>query len=116
MRAGHVGLSGVLSHCKANLEKPGHHLRLSEERIIIKLAKAEEENIDTDTAVTRHLESFHCTDHAVRFGQCLAGVRSAAQATRLGLGTEKNRHIGRCDTPGREEWAVRGPRQEGDGR
>ena len=67
-RAGHVGLSGVLSHCKANLEKPGHHLRLSEERNIIKLAKAEEENIDTDTAVTRHLESFHCTDHAVRFG------------------------------------------------
>ena len=58
----------MLSHCKANLEKPGHHLRLSEERIIIKLAKAEEENIDKDTAVTWHLESLHFTDHAVRFG------------------------------------------------
>ena len=51
-----MGLSGVLSHCKANLEKPGHHLRLSEERNIIKLAKAEEENIDTDTAVSIILE------------------------------------------------------------
>ena len=63
-RAGQVGLSDVLNHCRTNLEKPGHCLgAFSGKNNMIKIMMV----VLAENVVTAFIgKRFHYTHHAVR--------------------------------------------------